>query len=248
MRITAWGINIDLITINQLIQIVEDNINRLRLPMQVSGINPEIIIKTISNDNLKYAINNSAIVNIDGVSVALALRMLGYSGVKRIPCPDVFDILLDQANKNEYKIFLLGAKEEVVKEMINKLQKDYINLKIVGYHNGYFNQENECEIASLIKSSNADMLFLGMPSPKKELFISSYLTFLNVPLCFGVGGVFDIKAGIVKRAPKWMQKIGLEWMFRLIQEPKRLIKRQRNIFKFFILFLKTFRLNKKRTF
>jgi len=245
MRLPIWGINIDLLSIDQIIEAIETNLNTRRLPMQVTGINPEIIINSITDRSLNNAINESSIVNIDGISVVVALRMLGYGGVKRVACPDIFDILLDKANKKGYRVFFLGARKEIVTAMIANLKNEYPDLQIAGFHDGYFSKENEPKIAKKIRSSKADMVFLGMSSPKKELFIRNYLEILNVPLCLGVGGVFDIKAGLYKRAPKWMQEMGLEWLYRLIQEPRRMIKRQVNILKFINLFFKTYHMNRK---
>jgi len=225
MTIRIWNIKIDTFTIKQIIDIVEENISGNRFPLQITGVNAETIISSQNDKSLQAAINDSHIVNIDGISVVIGLRILGFRIKERAACPDIFDILLERANTKGYKIYFLGAQEEVVKKMIIKLQNEYSNLQIVGFHNGYFNQENEIEIAEMIKASNADMLFLGIPSPKKELFIRNYLNFMDVPLCFGVGGVFDIKAGIFKRAPDWMQKVGMEWFYRFMQEPRRMWKR-----------------------
>ena len=225
MVIPIWGIKIDTFTAKQIVNIIEDNINGKRLPMQVTGVNSETIIRSQDDKFLQAAINASHIVNIDGISVLLGLRILGYSVKERATCPDIFDILLDRANTKGYKIFFLGAQEEIIKEMIRKLHMKYTNLNIVGFQNGYFNFENEFEVAKMIKSSNADMLLIGISSPKKELFIKNHIKFMNVPLCFGVGGVFDIKAGLFKRAPYWMQKNGMEWFYRLIKEPRRMWRR-----------------------
>jgi N-acetylglucosaminyldiphosphoundecaprenol N-acetyl-beta-D-mannosaminyltransferase len=222
MAINIWGIKIDLLTIKQITDVIEENIASKRLPMQVTGVNSETIIKSLNNKSLQLAINESDIVNIDGISVVIGLRILGFQIKERAACPDIFDILIDRANAKGYKLFFLGAKEKVVKEMIRKLQDEYSDLQIVGFHNGYFNEDNEHEVVKMIKASNADMLFLGIPSPMKELFIRKYLNTMDVPLCFGVGGVFDIKAGIFKRAPDWIQKIGMEWFYRFMQEPRRM--------------------------
>lgn len=225
MVVKIWNIKIDTFTIAQIVEIATENIEGKRLPMQITGVNAEIIVSSQKDKSLQAAINESNIVNIDGISVVLGLRILGFQIKERAACPDIFNILLERANSKGYKIFFLGAQEVVLKQMITKLQEEFSNLQIVGFHNGYFNPENEIEIAEMIKASNADMLFLGIPSPKKELFIRNYLNFMDVPLCFGVGGVFDIKAGIYKRAPEWMQKIGMEWFYRFMQEPRRMWKR-----------------------
>lgn len=106
-----------------------------------------------------------------------------------------------------------------------KFKKIYPYLQIAGYRNGYFNFDQEEEIVNNIKKSKPNMLFLGISSPKKEIFIDKYSKTLNIPFTMGVGGSFDIVAGITKRAPKWMQNCGLEWFYRLCQEPQRMWKR-----------------------
>lgn len=247
MRVKIWEIEIDIIPQEEIIKIVDDNIKNARLPMKITGVNPEVIIKSHEDIALRHAIIESKIINIDGISVALALKMLGYKLARKVACPDISDSLISIAERSGYRIFFLGARQETLEKMIAKLKIDYPKLHIAGYINGYYDNSKEKTIAEKIKSSNADILFIGMPSPAKELFISTNMKFLNIPLCFGVGGYFDILAGVFKRAPKWLQFLGLEWLFRLSQEPKRLFKRQLNIYKFFILFLRTFPQNRKQS-
>lgn len=247
MRIKIWEIEIDILTKQEIIEIVDDNIKKARLPMQITGVNPEVIIKSRENIELRHAIKKSTIINIDGIAVALALKMLGYKRAIRVACPDIFDSLISTAEKSGYRVFFLGARQEILEKMITNLRNKYPKLIIAGSINGYYDSSYVKTIAMEIKSSNADILFIGMPTPAKELFISTNMTFLNIPLSFGVGGYFDILAGVFKRAPKWLQFLGLEWLFRLLQEPKRMFKRQLNIYKFLILFLRTFSLNRKES-
>lgn len=127
--------------------------------------------------------------------------------------------------KKNYRLFFLGAKEEVVKKVVNKYEQIYPGIRISGYKNGYWQANEEDEIANIVKQAQPDILFLAMSSPKKEFFLNKYLSIMQVPFVMGVGGAFDVVAGLTKRAPAWMQAMGLEWFYRLVLEPRRLWKR-----------------------
>jgi N-acetylglucosaminyldiphosphoundecaprenol N-acetyl-beta-D-mannosaminyltransferase len=135
------------------------------------------------------------------------------------------ETLVELAAKKNYKIFFFGAKEQVVKGVVQKYIDSYGSNIIACYRNGYFAKEDEPGIAKQIADSGADILFVAITSPKKEIFLNTYKTVIKVPFIMGVGGSFDVVAGLVKRAPLWMQKAGLEWFFRVIQEPGRMWKR-----------------------
>ena len=128
--------------------------------------------------------------------------------------------------KKKYKVFFFGAKEEIINKVVKKYKKEYSEDIIAGYRNGYFKKENEREIAKQIADSGAHILFVAISSPTKENFLYQNRDILkNVNFIMGVGGSFDVVAGYVRRAPVWMQKSGLEWLYRVYQEPKRMFKR-----------------------
>ncbi|MDG1269446.1 MAG: WecB/TagA/CpsF family glycosyltransferase, partial [Ulvibacter sp.] len=129
-------------------------------------------------------------------------------------------------HEKKHTIYLLGAKQQVVEEVAARFKKKYNSSIIAGYRNGYFTPQQEAQIAKDISDSNAQMLFVGIASPLKEHFIHKHKEALkNINLIMGVGGSFDVLAGFTKRAPLWMQGIGMEWFFRFVQEPKRMWKR-----------------------
>ncbi len=144
---------------------------------------------------------------------------------ERVAGIDIMYHLLQLACKKNYSVFFLGAKPDVVKKVARTAQKNYPGLHLAGFRDGYFDKTEENQVAEQIKQSNADILFVGISSPKKENFLRSWRSVINVPVCHGVGGSFDVVAGITKRAPLWMQNAGLEWLFRLMQEPRRMWKR-----------------------
>jgi N-acetylglucosaminyldiphosphoundecaprenol N-acetyl-beta-D-mannosaminyltransferase len=190
-----------------------------------SGINAASILELIHNEALIQAYNNSNLVNIDGMSVVWALRFLGIDVPERVACPDLADDILKIADKNNYRVFLFGAKEESVTLSARKVAKSYPGLILSGHRNGYYNSDEEQLIVKMINNVNPDILFLGLPSPKKEFFVEKYKNQLNARYILGVGGYFDILSGITKRAPNWIQSIGMEWFFRFLQEPRRMWRR-----------------------
>jgi N-acetylglucosaminyldiphosphoundecaprenol N-acetyl-beta-D-mannosaminyltransferase len=222
--IEFFGIKINPLTRDEFISIIESKLENGSQVVQ-NGVNAASIIEIVNNDFLKNAINNSDLVNIDGMSVYFALNFLGRRVPERVACPDLAEDILGLAEKNNYCLFLFGADDKSVRASKEKLIEKYPGLRIAGFRNGYFNREDEQEIVELINEANPDILFLGMPSPKKELFIEKYRDSLNFKYCLGVGGYFNILAGSTKRAPDWVQNIGMEWFYRLIQEPNRLWRR-----------------------
>ncbi|MBC1274396.1 WecB/TagA/CpsF family glycosyltransferase, partial [Listeria booriae] len=138
---------------------------------------------------------------------------------------DVMIRLLELSAEKGYRPYFLGTSEPILEKLITTVQHDYPTLTIAGAHHGFFQPEEEARVVADIKESHADLLFIALPSPQKEFFVDAHLTEMAVPVSIGVGGSFDVIAGELKRAPKWMQRLNLEWFYRMIQEPKRLGKR-----------------------
>src|SRR5690606_18202559 len=175
---------------------------------------------------LRRSVNESDIINADGQAVVWASRFLRMPLKERVAGIDLMVNLVELASKKNYKIFFFGAKEEVVKTVVDKYADQYSSDIIAGYRNGYFKKEEEQQIANQISESGANILFVAISSPTKENFLYENKKLLNkVNFVMGVGGSFDVVAGVVKRAPIWMQKAGLEWFYRFVQEPKRMWKR-----------------------
>lgn len=223
--IDSFGVKINSLSINEFIELIEQNIIVRTAIIQQTSVNAYTIVSVQHDLSLREAINKSALVNIDGMSVVWALKFLGYKHVKKASCPDIFERLMKLAAEKGYRPFFLGTTPEILDTAIRNLKNEYPALEMAGSHHGYFNEENAEEIAKLIKESKADMLFLGISSPKKELFSDRYSAYMQVPYIFGVGGVFDILANVTKRAPRWMQNSGLEWLYRFLQEPRRMWRR-----------------------
>lgn len=189
-------------------------------------VNASKIVAMQKDFQLRQSVNESDLVNADGQAVVWASKVLGKPLKERVAGIDLMINLVEIASKKNYKIFFLGAKEEVVKEVVDKYSEQYCPDIIAGYRNGYFNKNEEKQIAEYIAQSGANILFVAISSPTKENFLYENKELLkNVNFIMGVGGSFDVVAGKVKRAPLWMQKCGLEWFYRFVQEPKRMWKR-----------------------
>lgn len=238
-RIHLLNTNIDNYTMEETIGLVNRAIeNRKQIHHVV--VNAGKIVAMQEDQELRESVNNSDLINADGQAVVWASRILGRPLKERVAGIDVMENLVGLAHQNRYKIFLFGATEEVVREVANIFARDYDPHLVAGYRNGYFSAAEEVEIANQIASSGAHILFVAISSPTKENFLYRHRDLLkNVYFIMGVGGSFDVVAGKVKRAPIWMQRLGLEWFFRLIQEPKRMWKRYLiGNFRFILLVLK----------
>jgi len=188
-------------------------------------VNVAKLVNCRKDVELRSSLMEADIVLADGLPIIWLSRILGNPLPERVAGIDVMYELLKIANKKLYRVYFLGAKSEVLQKMIRTIQQDYPGIPIAGYRDGYFDESEEQMVAEDIEKSRADILFVGMSSPKKENFLRNWLNYIHVPICHGVGGSFDILAGVTKRAPLWMQKCGLEWLYRLIQEPRRMWKR-----------------------
>lgn len=219
-----FGANIDLLTMDQTLSTIESIIER-RKPMQHVVVNVAKLVAMQNDVELKRVVNNCAIVNADGQGVVWGARRLGINVPERVAGIDLFEGLVQLAALKGYRLYFLGATDEIVGKTVATLQDRYPDLDVAGFRSGYFDEREEAAIAQEIRRSNADMLFVGMSSPKKEFFLKRNLAAMNVPFAMGVGGSFDIIAGKTRRAPIWMQRVGLEWVYRLLNEPRRMWKR-----------------------
>ena len=227
-EIKAFNLKIHPWNMQTTMDFIEINVIKHKINMQHIVINVAKVVHAQKDLELRKAINNSDLVNIDGMPIVWVLNLLGYKVPERVAGVELFQNLIKLCAEKGYKPYFFGAKQEVLDKMITKFKEKYPNLEIAGSRNGYFDKNDEAiqqEIADEIKSSNADMLFLGITSPTKEIFIDKYTKYMDIPFTMGVGGSFDIVAGKTKRAPVWMQNNGLEWLYRIYQEPRRMWKR-----------------------
>lgn len=185
---------------------------------QIVTINPEMISAAQSNPEFADIIKKAELVVADGIGVEIGLKILGYS-VKRIAGIDLGKALIEKFTASGKSVAMIGAKPGVVDSAVVNLSKEYQNLNVVYSHDGYF--DNDEDIIESVISANPDLILVALGSPKQEFFIHNIKEKLPNSTLIGLGGSFDVWAGVVERAPKIYQKLGLEWLYRTIKEPKR---------------------------
>jgi N-acetylglucosaminyldiphosphoundecaprenol N-acetyl-beta-D-mannosaminyltransferase len=223
-RIEMMGCLIDNLSMEETLQAIEGFIKSGR-PHQHVVVNVDKVVKANRDPELRRIINECALINADGMPVVWASRLLGKGLKERVAGVDLFESLMRRAAEKGWRVFLLGAQEEVVSGVKQIYEKKYAGLTIAGYRNGYWTADEEQAVVSQIKEARADLLFVAISSPKKEHFLGRYQSEMKIPFAMGVGGTFDVAVGKVKRAPVWMQKSGLEWFYRFMQEPRRMFRR-----------------------
>lgn len=223
-RIELMGCLIDNLSMEETLQSVEGFIQSGQ-PHQHGVVNVDKLVKASRDPELRRIINGCALISADGMPVVWASRLLGKGLKERVTGVDLFESLMRRAAEKGWRVFLLGAREDVVSGIKPLYEKKYPGLIVAGYRNGYWAPEEEPAVVEQIKAARADLLFVAISSPKKEQFLGRYQAELKIPFAMGVGGTFDVATGKIRRAPAWMQKSGLEWFYRFLQEPRRMFRR-----------------------
>ena len=224
-RINFLDIPIDVLTMNETLYRVELAI-KTQEHLHHTVVNAGKIVLMQNNKELRRSVIDADLINADGQSVVWAAQFLGKDIPERVSGIDLMEKLVSISHENKYKCYFLGATEEVVSKVVDIYRDQYSEDIIAGYRNGYFDKDQELQISKEIAASGANILFVAITSPKKEIFLNTYKEELQeVNFIMGVGGSFDVISGKVRRAPLWMQNSGLEWFFRVLQEPKRMWKR-----------------------
>lgn len=223
-RFTFMGAVMDGLTMAETMQIAEYAM-ATRTRLQHVVVNVAKLVNMQADEALRGDVCGSDIINIDGMGVVWGARLCGHDVPERVSGVDIMENLLKLCAEKGFKPYFFGAKQDVLEQAIANIRGQYPSLVIAGYRNGYFKPEDEDGIIRDIAASNADCLFIAITSPTKERLLSQYKDVINVPFLMGVGGSIDVKAGLVKRAPLWMQEYGLEWFYRMAQEPRRMFKR-----------------------
>jgi N-acetylglucosaminyldiphosphoundecaprenol N-acetyl-beta-D-mannosaminyltransferase len=193
--------------------------------LPVGMLNAAKIVAMRGDGRLARAVAGCGMVLADGQSVVWASRLLGAPLPERVAGIDLFTELLAEADRRSFRVYFLGARAGVLDRMLAEVRRRHPRLAVAGARDGYFTAGQEPQIAGQIRASGAQLLFLGMTSPKKELFISRWGPATGANVVHGVGGSFDVLAGVTQRAPRWCQDAGLEWLYRARQEPRRLGRR-----------------------
>jgi N-acetylglucosaminyldiphosphoundecaprenol N-acetyl-beta-D-mannosaminyltransferase len=221
---SLFGLRIDNLTMEQTVQRCLAATESGEL-LEIGVVNAAKIVKMRQDPELRDAVAGCHVVVADGQSVVWASRLLGAPLTERVAGIDLFARLLAEACKRGLPVYFLGAKQDVLDEMIARVRRKLPGLRIAGSRDGYFSDDEAPGIADEIAASGAKLLFLGMTSPKKETFVARYGQRSGASVIHGVGGSFDVLAGVVRRAPAAWQRLGLEWLYRAVQEPRRLGRR-----------------------
>lgn len=219
-----FGLNVDGLRMDEAVDRCREALET-REPVLVGVLNAAKIVTLRHDPMLRDALLDCNMLLADGQAVVWASRLLGRPLPERVAGIDLFEELLELAHRDNRSVYLLGARPEVLAALERRIAQRWPGLRLAGSHHGYFDAAEAEDIARDIKTAKADMLFLGMASPKKEIFLNRFRHELGVPILHGVGGSFDVLAGITKRAPRSWQRLGLEWAYRLLQEPGRMWKR-----------------------
>jgi N-acetylglucosaminyldiphosphoundecaprenol N-acetyl-beta-D-mannosaminyltransferase len=222
-RVEILGVPVDCVTMEQAVQWGEATL-AANQPRSVIAVNPEKVIKANQDPELLKRLQQAGLLIPDGIGVVFAVRLLGLGSLERVPGSELMPRLCERAAKKGYKVFLFGASQEVISRTAEVLRQRYSGLNIVGIQHGYVKEAEMPSVLSAINDSQADLLFVALGSPKQELWMTRYLPALNVKVCQGVGGTFDVIAGRVKRAPLAFRLLHLEWLYRLLAQPSRILR------------------------
>lgn len=222
-NINLFGIKIHRIDMASALSAIEGFIAD-RKPHMVVTADASAIVIAQEDKELHSIINEADLVTPDGMGILWAARIMKSPLIERVSGADMLERLCAIANNTGYRVFFLGSAPGVAEKAAENLKSRYPNLQIAGTHHGYFKDSESDEIVNMIKQSTPDILFVAMGIPMQEKWIFKHMHEMQVPISMGVGGSLDVASGLVKRAPKWMQNHGLEWIYRLISNPKKISK------------------------
>jgi N-acetylglucosaminyldiphosphoundecaprenol N-acetyl-beta-D-mannosaminyltransferase len=223
-RADVLGCSIDRLDMADTVATVERAIAS-RTFTQHMAINAAKLVTMQDDPKLREIIGGCELVNADGQAVVWASRLLGDPLPERVAGIDLMDELLALAEHRGHRVYFLGARAEVLETAVARLRERYPALQVAGARDGYFADGEDAPVAEAIRAAQPDMLFVAMSSPLKEYFLCTYGRRIGAPFVMGVGGSIDVVAGVTRRAPATWQRLGLEWAYRLLQEPRRMFKR-----------------------
>ena len=206
----------------------EETISAIDLFVKNGGTNlvvtlgTEMVMNAQKDHIFKNIVNSASLVCADGVGLVWAGKRYGFSMKGKVAGVELFEEIVKLSGQKNWRLFFLGASEGTAETAKNRLLEKYPDANIVGIHHGFF--KNDEEIKNILKQATPDILFLALGSPKQELWYNKYAQELNIPVGIGVGGSFDVHAGKVDRAPQWMIRLSLEWLYRLLRQPARFVR------------------------
>ena len=235
-NVTVLGCPISNMSLDDFVSKAEEFISS-KSPHYIAMMNVAKLIKMRSDNQLAQSILAADLIGADGVPLVWVSRLFGTPLPGRVNGTDLMYRLLERGSEKRYRIFFFGAKEGVLQRVLQVIRQEYPGVQIAGSQHGYFTPAEEVAIVNNIRLAKPDILLIAFGTPKKELWVKRHLAAMGVPVIHGVGGSFDVLAGAVRRSPLWMQKSGLEWFFRLLQEPGRMWRRYLVTNVFFVLLI-----------
>ncbi len=221
-RVELFGVDVDALTMDETVQRIMELV-AAGTPVQHVVLNASKVVMMSEDPSLRDVIAACPVVNADGQSVVTASRLLRRPLPERVAGIDLFIELVKRSAADGRSVYFLGARDDVLEEMIRRFRTQHPALTIAGSRNGYW--DDDAAVVAQVRAASPDLVFLAIPSPRKEFWLAQHMPAMGVPFAMGVGGSFDVVAGKVKRAPRWVQRIGCEWVYRLVQEPRRMWKR-----------------------
>lgn len=219
-----FGVSIDALRMDEALDVIDAAITARR-PLLIGVVNAAKIVNMRRDAALRESVLDADMILADGMSIVWASRLLGQPLPERVAGIDLMLGMFERGRTRGYRVYCLGATQDVLQRFMANVARDYPGVKLVGGQHGYFTPDEEPRVAAEIGAAQPDILLAAMTSPKKEQFLARWGPQLNVTVCHGVGGSFDVVAGLVRRAPALWQRLGLEWLYRVLQEPGRLWKR-----------------------
>ncbi|MER3500923.1 MAG: glycosyltransferase [Candidatus Fervidibacterota bacterium] len=219
--VNLLGVPVAAVTMEEALDILEHFLSERKTHLVVTS-DASALVRAQEDEEFRRIVQNADLVTPDGIGVVWSARLLGLPVYERVPGVELMAKLCERAARKGWRVFLLGARPYIAEKAAQNLQQRYHGLRIVGTHHGYFTPDEEKQVIAQIKAAQPDILFVAFGIPKQEKWIAKHADELNVPLCIGVGGSFDVYAGVVKRAPEWVQRLCLEWLYRTVRDPKRL--------------------------
>jgi N-acetylglucosaminyldiphosphoundecaprenol N-acetyl-beta-D-mannosaminyltransferase len=223
-RVAILGCPIDPLDMAETVERCDDLIQQGGTSQHMA-VNVAKLVAARRDPDLRSAIEGSALVSADGQGIVLAARLLGRPLPERVAGIDLMQELLALAERRGYRVYVLGARSDVLERAAAVIDERHPRLQWAGRRDGYFEPAEEPEVCAEIRRSRPDMLFVAMGTPRKETFLAANADALGTPLLVGVGGAVDVLAGLTRRAPLAWQRLGLEWLYRLLQEPRRMFRR-----------------------
>jgi N-acetylglucosaminyldiphosphoundecaprenol N-acetyl-beta-D-mannosaminyltransferase len=223
-RVSLLGAPLDPLTLAEALERVDEAI-AARRPTLNASLNAAKLVRMQTDTELRESVAGADLVTADGVPVVWAARALGHAVPGRVNGTDLMELLFAHAAERGYSVYLLGCTRAVLAHARAEIERRHPALRIAGTQHGYYDPSGEAAVVERIAAARPDILFVALGTPQKELFQARHRDRLGVPFVMGVGGSFEVLAGVRRRAPGWAQRAGLEWAFRLVQEPRRLAAR-----------------------